>query len=420
MTVTQHNIGRLRAYEEPNGSFATDHTGTLGDYIDVPARVGTVTLRLNQDELETGKLQQHIDGRSESELGPKRWTMDMTLNLATFDTRASDGVAATQGALGRLLKIALGGQNLGTGDTVNDASPAVSSFDVTTSARWAAGGCIAAATGSGGELEMREIEGLSGSTLTTKLAFTGAPANSSTLYNTATYYMETGDGDVATAAQFIAEGLESNNRWLLMGGQCTGLSLGLDIGSIPSVTFSWSGVDWDYGDGTDTAADLTGAIAFATYSDDSHLILNDSEFHVQTVGTATLAAAMHASSISYSPNLSWVDQVTPAGTNGVAAKIRTHAPPVCSGSFVLPYEDTTWKDAWEAKTKKAVWLQVGMSATGGGCLISCPTTQIVNWDPFEDQNGIASQRVDWVARLDEDIGSVTTDIGLSAFKMHFA
>ncbi|GAG52624.1 unnamed protein product, partial [marine sediment metagenome] len=45
--MTTHHIQlvqRMRAYLEPNGSLGTDHTGTLGDFWDLPFIEGTADL----------------------------------------------------------------------------------------------------------------------------------------------------------------------------------------------------------------------------------------------------------------------------------------------------------------------------------------------------------------------------------------
>jgi hypothetical protein len=404
-------------YEETNGAqFGADHSGTLGDYIDCPIREGTAALTLERNQETPGHLQQHIDGKAENVLMPKRWEYSYTINLETIDTKADDGVAATQGALGRMLKVAMGGQVLGTGDTINDAGATTTDFDVTTAALFAEGRAAGFATGTGSTLECREVEVVSGANLLLKEALTAAPANASDVYNSACYYMETGDGDVVTSAQFIVEGLELQDRWILMGGQVTAMSFDLTPGGIPSATFTWRGVDWLHGD--DGATDLTAsALANATYADNTSLVLVDSEFHWGTNGTTTLAT-ITPSSFTFAPNITYAPINSPGGTNNVEHWVRVHAAPVCSGTFTLPYEDHTYLDARDNRTDHRVFLQIGTSTTDGAICLSCPTVQVTNVQRV-NVNGVAGQEVSWEARLDAEANpSTDTDVSQSALRIH--
>lgn len=419
MTVVQQPVQRLRVYEEPNGSFATDNSGSMGSFLEVPAREGTMQLTLGREVLPVGHLQQHIDGMAEKVLGRKTWSLSFTVNLETFTTRAGDGVTAAQGALGRILKATMGGQNLGVGDTVNDASPSSNGFDVATAARWASGGAMGAATGAGGALEVRPIQSLSSSTVTLKQNYSSAVTNGADLYNAATYYLETGDGDVITTLQFAAEGLEQDDRWLLMGGQLESMAIEAGPSTVPSITFTIKGVDWDYADGNDTSGTLTGStLGLSTYLNAKTLIVKDSELRCGTVGTATITSTLiDAPAYTFSPNLSYIEHFTPGGVENVKGWVRAHQPPAITGTIQRPFEGVGWKTDMESRVDKYVWLQIGTSVTDGAVVIDAPTVQITNWQRV-DIGGIAGEEITWEARLDTDVGGAVTDIALSAFRIH--
>lgn len=418
MTVVQEPIKRLRLYEEPNGSFATDHSGTMGDFIGCPFVEGSLSFSLNRAVLPVGHSQQHIDGMAEKVLGIKTWELSYQMNMETVDTKAGNGVTIAQGALGRMLKIGMGGERLGVGDTFA-VSAGTNAFDVTTGARWVAGSAIAGATGAGNALEVRVIESISSNTVTLKHNFTETTVNTETAWNSATYYLETGDGDTITSAQFALEGLEQDDRWLLMGGQLTGLAIEAGPGIVPTMTFTWQGVDWDYADGTDTSGTLTGStLGIETYADAKPLVVKDSELRVFTNGTATLTSTLiDAPAYTFAPNIQHAAHFAPGGTETVKTWIRLHQPPVISGTIQRPYEGTGWKDAMEGLTNLGIFLQIGTSTTDGAVCIDVPTVQVTNWQRV-DIGGIAGEEITWEARQDSDVGSSVTDIALSAFRVH--
>ena len=421
MTIQQHNIQRIRVYEEPNGSFAVDGSGTLANYYECPFIEGSVSYVLERPQESPAHLQQHIDGKAENVLLPKRWTLDVSMNLETVTTKAGNNTTIAQSALGTILKSVMGDQRLGVGDLVNDASATTTSIDMTDGTQWKAGAAIGFLTGSGGTMEIREIEEVSTNTITLKHALSSAPANTSTGYAAATYSMGKGNGDTATSLQFLIEGLELNDRFELLGGQLRSMGLELQPGTIPKVSFSFEGVQWWYADGTNQSADLTAsALATSTYANNTSLVVVDSELRVLTVGTATLTSSLiHAPSITVTPNIQYGQHKTPAGVQTVKSWIRQHAPPVLSGGFTSPYQDQTWYTARDNRTDKAVFYQIGTSATDGGVLISAPTVQITNVQRV-NLDGIAGEDISWEARLDTDTTeSTATDLGQSAFRIHF-
>ena len=422
MTVETSGPIRLRLLEEANGSFAADGSGTLGNYIGVPAIETTVKLALQTPLGAATPLQQYIDGYAEEHILPKTWTLDFSLPLATFDTRADDGVAAAQGALGRCFKIAFGDERLGTGDTVSDAGVAATDFDVATVARWAVGAALGvAAGGPSGGFGVREIEAIATDNLLFKQVFTAAPANLEDVYNCATYSLGLGGGSAVTSAQFLYEGIELDNRFILMGGQVSSIAFEIGPGVVPKVTFSWEGVQWFYADGSNNSADLTAsALAAETYTNDLVNVVMDSVFTVGTVGTATSpdSIALHAPTINIALALSYVKHHTPGATQTVNSWIRNHVPPVVTGSFQIPHEDQTWFTARNDRTDHYVFYQIGSVAANGCVLLSVPKVQITDVQPVE-LSGISGQEVSWKGRHDTDwIGSGTSALRRSAFRVH--
>lgn len=415
MTTVVEHVKRARLYEEPNGSFAVDHTGTLGDFKEVPFVEGSLRLTLSKPTQSPMHLQQHIDGYPKEVFLPKEAKLDFAINIEGLTTRPTG--AAAQGGLGRLLKIILGTETLQTGTTINDAAATTTSFVVTSAAGLIKGGAIGLATGAGGALEIREIKNISTNTVTLKHALSNAPSNSSTVWAAATYTLGSGDGDTATSAQMIVEGLEQDDRWLLIGGQIESLNMELTPGQIPKMTGTLKFANWLHGG--DTSASLIGsALGTSTYTHNHTHVIKDSEFRVLENGTTSISnTLLQVPALSFAPNLSYVAHRTPAGTNTVYQWIRARTAPVISGQFSLTFDAETWWDRRDASAGYCVALQIGTSSSTGGVLITAPTVQVTDAQRI-DLDGIAGQQVSWKGRLDEDITTATTDAHKSAFRIH--
>lgn len=416
-------VQRLRAIQET--TFGTE--ASLGSFFEVPIRQGSASLKVSAPVESPDHIRQYMDGRPEGVLMPRSAILEFSVNLETFTTKAGSTVAATNGWLGQMLEAALGGKSIGTGTTVAGAGATVTVVPLTTHTSLHSGCAIGFATGAGGALECREIKSKSGGDHTLKLALTGAPANGSTCYGAASYFADPYmTGSSAKSLQFFAEGMNPNDRWLLLGGGLESLTLETGPGTIPQAKFSWKFAQFLYADasgaplGTATIDTTGDTLGLATYTNVNTLVVKDSEFRSQTNGTTTLSGSLiHASVIEYKPNVSWVAHKTPGGIQTVKQWVRTHNPPVISGSFVIPYEDNTWFTARDTLLDKMMSYQIGSSATTGAILISAPTCQITDVQQ-EDIDGIIGLRVSWEGRNDSDVTAVSGQepVAHSAFRIH--
>jgi hypothetical protein len=401
-------------------AFATDDSGTLGNYFDVPFTEGTATLKTSRPLLPVGHAQQFMDGMAEAVLGPKSATLEFECNLETLTTKCTNTVTATSGWLSKILLASMGGEQLGTGTTI--ASTSTSTSLVTTlSTNNLVGGAVGCATGTGSALEIREIKSKSSNTLALKLALSGAPSNGSTVYGAATYFMSATDGSAVNPIQFLVEDANTESRWQCLGGGLQSMSMTLGPGVIPKLKFAFKFANYNQADGALTVADLTGGVlSLSSYSNNVTIVQKDSEFRSQVNGTTTLSSTLlPASTIEFKPNISYVPASTPAGTQTVLQWVRVHTPPVISGSFVIPFQDDmSWFTNRDSRTDQAFWYQIGSSTTDGGILISAPTAQVS--DPYEvDTNGIHGLHVDWQGRHDGDTsGASNAILGRSAFRIH--
>lgn len=404
-----HVLQRLRMIVE--SSPETDMTGSLASFVDVPIREGTAAVELQMTEVDPQTQgQSRLSWRKL--LPCKRTaTLNFTMNLAPTGTIANASTAATQGALGKILKACMGGERLGQGDTASTGSTS-SVINVTTGARWVAGG-IMGWTNAAGVVEWRPIESVSSNVVTLKKAFSGAPANADVLYSAATYYFtETPDETM----QFLAAGRESDDRWLLLNGQVTSAQIALDpaAGDCPTIAFTVEFTNWIASDET-LVASITGDIGTASYTGYSPIVGCGGELRVWTVGTATHSSddEIDASAIEFAPTISWIKKTSPSGDRWVPGRA---GPPV-TGGFTTPFEGLTWWNARKNSTDKAFWFAQGHAA-GAAIVYDAPTVQIVAPQRAADGAGIAADVVQWQGRPDEDVGSSTTELAKSPARIH--
>lgn len=418
MTYYPSKIEALRLVHE--SSFGADMSGSLGSYAYCPFREGSLALELN-DPLESPMhVQQRVDGHPVRIHLPRNAKLSFDVNLETFTTKATSTVAATQSWLGLILETAMGGINLMTGTTVNDAAADQDDWDATVATTLRPGAAVGVAT-TAGLLEAREIKSKSGSNIVLKHYTTNSPSNGATVYGSATYFCNprhTGAESQSIGA--VVEGYTTTDKWILMGGHVTELTFTLAPGAVPVAKVVIEFADWAEADGSDAAADLDGAILdAATYTNVNTLVQADSEFCTATVATANSVTKLHVSSMEIVPAMQWVKVKTPGGLNNVKQFVRAHAAPVVSGTFTLPYEDQTWFDRRAADTALALWFQVGSTPSEGAIVFSAPKIQVTNVERV-DVEGVSGLKVSWVGRLDTDTTAESSYEGLaeSAFRIH--
>lgn len=414
MTVEIHAIARARAFSE--ATFAADASASLASFTDIPAQEGSMSLEIITDSHNPNHLVQHLDDYPIEVLGKRSAKLTMTLPLAPTGTAAGPLTTAVQGPLGLLLKASMGGEFLGTGSTGAAGSTAtVLNVGTGKGVGYSVGGVIGWVNTSG-VLEVREIESIATDAVTVKYAFSGVPATSAEFYSGATYYLTQNPTETL---QFLVAGAESDDRWLLCGGQLTSVGLALDPtgGAIPNLQLTYEFAT--YLESDETASAITGAIGFATYSNYSPIVGHVGELRVAPVGQATFLTShrVHASVIGYTPKFTFVRVTSPSGTMTVFQWRRSRVAPVIEGEFTLPFQDLTWNALRDARSPRAIWYQLGVTA-GSSVMLSAPTTQIVNPQRTGDGVGIAAQTVAWKGRLDGDVSSTTTDAAKSAFRIH--
>lgn len=419
MTLSIQNVGRLRVDSEANGSFCVE--GTLGSFEDVPYIEGTPKLGMERP-YETPKLaQQHIDGYPSKVAMPRRGKLDFSLNLRGTTARGSGALtSANVVPAGRhMFTVAMGAATYGTGTTIASTST-TTVLNVTSAAGLTAGGAVVTATGANGALECREIKGISTNAVTLKMALSNAPANGSVVYACATFSLGNLNGSTVTSLQALVEGLDALDRWLLKGGQLAAPpKLNLQPGTVPTIDWSFMFADHKKADGVETAMDPSStALSDQAYTDASIVAVMDSEFSACAHG-GTTQVLIHASEININPNIAYEPHITPGGVNNIKQWLRTRVDgPAVTGDFLLPYESVAWRALRDAETGMGLTYQVGSSVAAGGFMVSVPHAIIDNFQR-DAAAGIAGQRVNWFARLDNQTTANASALEKSALRVHF-
>ena len=402
----------------PTAAVGADSSASIASFIDLPFREGTAQMVLTRDELDPMQAVQNIYEGRERVLGKRSATLSVTVNLSPTGTAAVTGTTAITSPIGRLLKAVMGGENLAAGSTSATSTAIVLKCATASHCnRWAAGCVVGWSNGT--FVEWRGVESVATSTsVTLKHAFSGTPAAGNIFYNAATYYM-TADPD--TTVDFLVEGLDSDDRFLLTGGQAVsgiGITFDLTGAAIPSVTFNFTFANWYASN--ETGSSITGTLGTATYSATSPIVGEAGEFRSWTVGASTYVTTsrLHVSAVTWEPHLSYVPVTSPSGRNTIWRwKAARNSDSPVAGSFTIPYEDTTWFANRNSLADKNA-MQVAGTAGGYAVILDAPTIQILNPQRAADASGIAAQTLMWKGRRDTDVGSSTSELAKSPFRIH--
>ena len=220
--------------------------------------------------------------------------------------------------------------------------------------------------------------------------------------------------------QFIVEGVENEDRFLLLGGQAVGgVTVAIDPSgaALPSIQFSMTFASWKTS--AETSGTITGTIANSTYSNYSPIVGQAGELRAFTVGASTLSTSsiVHCSALAFAPKVVFVPVTSPSGTNTIYRWRAGRAMPPVEGSFTTFFQDYTWFTARSTKADINIAYQMGQTA-GSTVVITAPTVQIVNPQRVADGNQLAGQTVAFKGRRDTDTASSTTALAKSPTRIH--
>lgn len=415
MSIEDIRLGRLRvAVESTRANFGISQAGTPANFVDMPFAEGSIQVTKNQDQLAPNSTQGFLDSYERSVLGKKALTLSLTTHLGGTGT-ALDGINApltsTTWWLARLLETIMGGLNTpstpGAATQVQAGSTATV-INVTTGhgARFTAGGAIACIVN--GRYEAREVLSVATNAVSVKVAFSGVPATSSQVLAAQTFHLTE---DPVNSLQFILEGRESADRWVLTGCQ-GGIGINVSTGELAQLSLNLNGADWQQLAPT--------AFTPGTLTNYNPTAVVDSEFIVGTIGSTT-RNVVNCQAQTWTPGITYTPITTPGiGVNTLIGFRRTRARAV-TGSF-QPYFDAASPPDWYAqqntRANLALFQQIGSSLTGSGIvLLSAPTVQLTSPPQRADNGGLSALNVTWEARNDEALAGAS-ELQRSALRIH--
>jgi hypothetical protein len=368
--------------------------------------------------------------KHESELGLRSATLSFSVPAMSPGATTST-VAHTRNALGYLLKYAWGGENLGEGFdiTASTTGGVTVTGNVETDRECYAGSAVGVSVSS--LLEWRPVSLASGNDATFKFVTTGAATTSVDGQGCSTYYPTE---DPSSSLQFAVYGVESDDRWLLLGGQLESVSLDMAPGGIPQFNFSFKFANWLHGSASSTLAStyevanaITGAISAPSFTNANYIVNTGGWMYWSLNGTTTYSATQHATSTfpvpctseSVSLGYGFLPVPSPSGVQTIARWVRNRTKPALSGEFSVPYEDVQWFVDKTTKLNRGLFRVIGGTA-GSTMIIDAPTVQVTNVQRVED-NGLAYQKISWEARHDavSTAGNGDAALARAPFRIHF-
>lgn len=400
-------LRRVAVYEEPNNAFAVGNFSTPADFLDVPAIEGSITFDPGRQFLDRNLVQQHAYAYDGVVQGWRRPTITFRMHLSPTGIAANAGTASPDeddSPILRILKAVFGGLRSGEqGSTIDGTPSSAAIFDVAAGhgTRFAIESAVGL-TKANGAIEVREIHARTGDGLTLKHRGSFTPAASSVVLNSSTVYL-TADPD--TSLQFMVEGADQDERWGIIGCQCTSIAFDLTTDQFPTVEMTFQGVEYE--------ALTPAAITVATYSGFAPQWRPDRFFsHAYTGAGDLVADDLCVQERTFNPGVSYMMVDCAAANYGVDRwKFTRGTPPEVT--FTLPAFDGAWWTAADAGSYVAISQQFGTDP-GRTVTIAAPYAQVVNATPSWEE---LSRQVVTLRLLSKP--SSGNDRERSPFRIHF-
>lgn len=418
MTCELEVLKRARVYEEAAGvaTFGIDHSGTLGDFLDFPAKSGSIKASgpANHEMLAPMLTTTRVDGHDTAVIGRNSSSLSIACALHSHGV-ALDGVNAAPtiadwGFL-RVMK-AIFGATFATGvpgvQTTVQAGTTTTVINVTAghgTSRWSVGDAIACRVVSGSSvIECREITAVAANAVTVDQAFSAIPITGSVVHGCVSVHL-TQDPD--TSLQWVIEGTEADDRVALLGMQLKSIKHTLPVdGKFPELAFEFQGAD-----AVRMSSGTVGAVAPTYYSPFGTTF---SELTLPTVAATTRVLVDH-SAHSLELALGYEARKVGTGVNGIRRWKRKVGRPVAKGSFVELFEDARYETLKAARTAVRVHEQIG-NLVGSAVLISQRTAQIMTVTPAAADVALVGQQVSYESR---EPTAGTNDKTSSVITYHF-
>ena len=406
-------LARYRVYEEPDGSFGIDGTGTLANFLDVRSMESPFVHA--RASLPDQRVRAYRVDQPKDQFGFRSATWDWSGHLISHGTSLTSGATPPSiDGLGTILKATMGGRSVAAGSTVA-ASPSPTTTGFTVGAghgsRVTAGKIIWVAD-SLGRYHPGKVKTVSTDAVTLACALSFTPAAGAVVLNSETFY-ETDAPE--TSLQFITEGENRNGDCYILLGCHGSLSLGLSHGQLAMVSGQWQVAKW-----LQSSASAGDPVASASLS---HSLTGSAPvpFTASSAIFAPSGATTRVAPIveSLALNLNFVWQAVPSlnGVDGVAERVRVSSE--VTAVVTVAIDDSNpdiYVNARDAGT--TYQLLVNLNDQTGGALLAVEmgTVQIRDVKPTM-KNGLRYQEVTVLALPDDNATDKTTDIRRSPVRI---
>lgn len=415
----QQGLARVRYSIEPNGSYAVDRTGSIGNFFDIRSMERTITF--GQVMARDERVVQRFFERTKDQLGFDRPSWELASHFVGYGSAINAAASVTKTKQAQVLECILGGYSSpGAGSLVVAAGSDENTLVVTTGqgGRFSAGGIIWVQNAAG-DYEPSKVKSVSTDTLELAWSLSATPSNGAVILNSLHCFPE--EPSVAqTYLQILWEAaINRQHIFLLRGMQATSLSFSLTAGEMATWTAALAGAEETQDDSIATPQGGS-AIAAATYDGGEPTVIRKGGLLFGPMASTTRTHVCYTSA-SFAPNITHAPIPCASGTQGIREmwRQRGEAPVL---TFTCPIESTnaeTWRAARDAGTLYQALLYGG-GAGGDFRAIECGTLQILDVLEADGGNGLRGVTVTCKALEDANSTDQTTSFRRSPFRVVIA
>lgn len=409
----QPGVGRVRISIEPDGSYALDRTGTIGNFFDLRTLEAAPTF--GQAMVPDARVVQRFFERTKDQPGFDRPSFELRSYFTGYGSAINAAASVTKTRQMQVLEAIVGGYDSPGAGSLVASGASTTGCVVTTGqgSRFKPGGIVWVQVGT--DYEPTKVKTVSTDTLTFAWALSGTPSVGAVILNSLHAFPE--EPSVAqTSLQVLWEAaINREHIFLLLGGQATGLALSMNLGEMATWTATCAFARDMHDD--DIATPQGGsAIAAATYDGGEPTVITKGGLLFAPVAGTTRTHICY-SSLAFTPNLTHAPIPCASGVQGIRQmwRQRGEAPTM---QFTCPVEGTnakTWRAARDAGT-----LYHALAYGGGGAgdfrAIECGTVQIM--DVVEaDSSGLRGVTVTVKCLEDANSTDQTTSFRRAPFRL---
>jgi hypothetical protein len=401
-------IGRVRIAVE--STFATDGTGTIGNFFSVRVDQGSFKpAGPKRAQIPVEPLRSFRGQKRANALGFKHGTLEAGGQLCSIGTEIANGVTTTKDGISKLFEQLFGGYRTGEGSVV---ATATSTTEIIVSGgdggQFLAGQLIFVETAVGSALYIPAVVVTrSTDTLTLTPAMpAGAGAVGAKVLNTQMVF----ESDQPTGTvQWLAEVTRDRDHiYLYMG--CTGsVSFEWPLGEAVKWSTSQQVTSWVH---DDELAGAQGGSSLSIYSLDAGTPVigrgNSVFFGPSAVSTRVTPTVLD---LTFNPGMSYTPVPSHNGVEGRAGYEAMSGTP--GGTITLLAGTETYRDAFEAQTVYRILAQAG---NVGGKQIALHLPNVVITDiSFEEMNGMLVEKLTYECLPADGFADQSTDVLRSRF-----